>query len=92
MKNVVYTEVLSTQLPSQAPPSQEREFAEKESMPFFPPVKNTKRKSFAEQKTHLTGPRLESVGFKLRPETPESGNCFVEAVYDQMRLVLTNRA
>ena len=88
MKNVVYEEVLSQQLPSQAPPSHDNEYAEKESMPFFPPVQGLKRKSYEDQKTDLAPKRLEEVGFKTRPETPEDGNCLIHAVLDQMRFVI----
>ena len=65
---------------------------EKESIPFYPPLQgflnlNQKRKDYADQKAEAPK-RLKSVGFKLREETPEDGNCFIHAVLDQMRLVI----
>ena len=90
MKNVVYQEVLSKELPSEPHPVYDKE-KEKESVPFWPlPSNHLKRKDYAEQKAEAPK-RLKSVGFKLRQETPEDGNCFIHAVLDQMRFVIINR-
>ena len=87
MKNVVYEEVLSTELPSKSHPYKE---GERESAPFFPPVSSIqglKRKPFFDQKAEASN-RLKEVGFTLRPETESDGNCFIHGVLDQMRLVI----
>ena len=90
MKNVVYQEVLSKELPSEPHPVYDKE-KEKESVPFWPlPSNRLKRKDYVEQKAEAPK-RLKSVGFKLRQETPEDGNCFIHAVLDQMRFVIINR-
>ena len=93
MKNVVYQEVLSKELPSKPHQFYDEE-KEKESVPFLPlpsnPPGRKRDLSYVEQKAEAPK-RLKSVGFQLRQETPGDGNCFIHAVLDQMRFVIINR-
>ena len=84
MKDVVYQEVLSSNpIPSNQPSN---DLSSSETKPPLLPIqKLPEHLPFHLQKEKLTAPRLLEIEMKMRPETPEDGNCFIHAVIDQMR-------